>query len=194
MGGEEEAGVIIEEGEGINAFALDFNVTLEITLPEVIGIGTFEALIGGLLGGFRQDGSLAFEDIGNRANAREIGAVGLKKGVDFAWSPAELLADLENATYEIFVCPARAVERLGGVVDEGSVGTGTKTSEPFVASLATDVAATTSLGDGEIQRGDEMGEGQAKFRHGSNLPGHGTPPLEESVPSPKVLPMSLHRV
>src|SRR5262249_58514538 len=42
--GHEEPGVVVEDGERVDAAALDLDVPLEVQLPELVGFGPFEAL------------------------------------------------------------------------------------------------------------------------------------------------------
>ena len=61
--------MVIEDGERIDALAVDFEVAFEVTLPEIVGERAFETVRG--LGGGRdwKDALMSSEDVGDGADA-----------------------------------------------------------------------------------------------------------------------------
>jgi hypothetical protein len=161
MGGEEEAGVVIQEGKGVDALALDFEVALEVSLPEVIGEGALEALVGGLRYDLPSQTAVAFENASDGAHAGQGWTVGAEDGVNFAWSPAVLRPNLEDALFKLVGSAAGAVVGFGGAVDERADGIGAIACEPLVPGLATNAVATASVGDGVVQGEDVMDKGES---------------------------------
>jgi hypothetical protein len=96
---QEEARVIVQDGEGIGFLASDFERSFVIALPELIGSLALEALQVGCVGVRRGSaGGVSSEDVGDGADAGH-GEVffASEQGADFSRAPAELGADFEDA-------------------------------------------------------------------------------------------------
>jgi len=174
--GEEEARMVIEDGEGVDALAVDFEPALEIALPKFVGVSAFETKAG--VGRSREgmNALVSGEDVGDGADAGEARVGSAEEGVNFARAPTEEVADLEDGEFEIIGGASRGESRTRGEIYEGAIGSQGVASEPFVAGFATDAKETASSGNGGAQGANLMDEGEADFGHGNNLPGHGTPP------------------
>ena len=67
---QEISGVIVEDAQRHEFFAVDFDGSFEVELPELIGQGSSKALCRRLLRGWRRDASVARQDGGQSADRR----------------------------------------------------------------------------------------------------------------------------
>src|SRR4051812_44496223 len=67
------ARMIIENGQRMAVALIGFEVALEVHLPEFVGLRTFKALAGSMLGGFLgRDQLMAMQNAGDGAGRRDI--------------------------------------------------------------------------------------------------------------------------
>ena len=61
--------MVIENGEGEYALAIDFEIAFEVALPEFVRLSAFEALLGRRSSRGGLNALMAGEDVGDGANA-----------------------------------------------------------------------------------------------------------------------------
>jgi hypothetical protein len=133
---EEIAGVVVEDGEGVDAPAGHLEEALEVALPQLVGAAALEALGRGLRWRGRVDPAVAFEDGRQGADARQDEALSAEQGVDLAGPPAEVVAGLEDGFGDGGRCARGRGVRAAGVVIQGLAGVGAVAVQPLVAGLA----------------------------------------------------------
>ena len=98
--GQEVAGVIVEDGQRVDFLAADPEETLEVELPEFVGLVAFEALNVVRLGVRSADAVVATEDGRGGFHGRRGPVVVDEVGDDLARPPTELVADGEDSCFE----------------------------------------------------------------------------------------------
>jgi hypothetical protein len=144
---ESIAGVVVEDGERMTAFAVGHaNVPFEIHLPEVVGVGPLESLpVSRLSRSWSIEAIVATQNGGNRTGRRDERLFGIEEvGAKLPAAPGWMLvAGLENEGFEIVDGSLRAGEGLAGSIRKMLVFV--ESSQPLVGRFATDLEAVGEL-------------------------------------------------
>jgi hypothetical protein len=163
--------VIVENGEGEDLLACDFDESFEVDLPELVGLRPLEALgFGGLGSGWIGDASMPLEDGGGGADGRRGLVLVAEVGDDLAGSPAVLVADGEDGGFESLGGAARGPVGFAGLIAERELGV--EARQPLVSGLAGDPEVATGRGQGPFGGANGMDESDAKFDHAGGTPRH----------------------